>query len=133
MAEQRLVEFWAKTIAMRSPVVLQQLHGAAHGLLAARRAMQSVMPSEFVHCPSLDLLLTLFVAADHAMPLTDLLQATSAAPAVARRWIDVFVRRDLITTSAGTAALTEAGFRMMADTCRAVIESQMAARVPILN
>jgi hypothetical protein len=133
MADERLVEFWAKTIAMRSPLVLQQLHGAALGLLAARRAMRSVMPAEFLHCPSLDLLLTLFVADDHAMPLADLLGATPAAPAVARRWIDVFVQRDLMTTTAGTATLTEAGFRMMAETCRAVIESQMAARVPSLN
>ncbi|WP_293876362.1 MULTISPECIES: hypothetical protein [unclassified Sphingomonas] len=133
MSDERLVEFWAKTIAMRSPVMLQQLHGAALGLIAARRAMQRAMPPEFVHCPSLDMLLALFVADGHALPVAALVQATPAAPAVARRWTDVFVQRDLVAVRDGTATLTEAGFRMMADTCRAVIESQMAARVPSLN
>ena len=133
MADERLVEFWAKTIAMRSPVMMQQLHGAALGMIAARRAMQAAMPAEFVHCPSLDLLLALFVADGQAMPLAELITATPAAPAVARRWIDVFVQRDLVTAHDATAGLTEAGFRMIANTCQAVIESQMAGRVPNLN
>lgn len=133
MADERLVEFWAKTIAMRSPVMLQQLHGAALSLLAARRAMQTVMPPEFVHCPSLDLLLALFVADDHALPVAALLRDKATAPAVARRWLDVFVQRDLVTVRSETVSLTEAGFRMMADTCLAVIESQMAVRVLTLN
>lgn len=133
MADERLVDFWAKTIAMRSPVMLQQLHGAALGLIAARRAMQRTLPPEFVHCPSLDMLLALFVADGHAMPVADFLKATPAATAVARRWVDVFVQRHLVSVRSDIASLTEAGFRMMADTCQAVIESQMGARVPSLN
>ena len=133
MADERLVDFWAKTIALRSPVVLQQLHGAALGLIAARRAMQASLPPEFVHCPSLDMLLALFVADAHAMPVADLLTATPVATTVLRRWIDVFVQRDLVVMRGDSASLTEAGFRMMAETLRAVTESQMAGPVPILN
>lgn len=133
MANERLVEFWAKTIAMRSPVIMQQLHGAALGLIADRRAMQRTLPPEFVHCPSLDMLLALFVADGHAMPVTDFVKAAPAAAAVTRRWVDVFVQRDLVSVRSGIASLTEAGFRMIADTCQAVIEAQMGTRASNLN
>lgn len=66
-------------------------------------------------------------------PIESLVDATSAAAAVARRWIDVFVQRGLVAIGDNMATLTDAGFRMMADTCGAVIESQMTARAPSLN
>ncbi len=133
MSDDRLVDFWAKTIAARSPAVLQQLHGTALSLIAARRALGSVMPGEYVHCPSLDLLLALFVADGQAMALADFINASPAVPSVARRWVDVFVQRDLVALRGGAIVLTEAGFRMMADACRAVMESQMGVRAMSLN
>lgn len=133
MAEERLVDFWAKTIAARSPALLQQLRSVAQSVLAARRALAASMPVEFVHCPSLDLLFTLFVADHHTMPVTMLVRASPAAPSVARRWIDVFVQRDLVSRRGDDVVLTEAGFTMMADACQAVIGSQMGVHVLRLN
>lgn len=133
MAEERLVDFWARTIAARSPALLHQLRSVAQSVLAARRALAASMPVEFVHCPSLDLLFTLFVADHHTMPVARLIQASPAASAVAHRWIDVFVQRDLITRRGGDVALTEAGFKMMADACQAIIGSQMGVHVMRLN
>lgn len=133
MAEKRLVDFWASTIAARSPALLHQLRSVAQSILAARRALAASMPVEFVHCPSLDLLFTLFVADHHTMPVATLIQASPAAAPVARRWIDVFVQRDLVTRRGDDVVLTEAGFKMMTDACQAVIGSQMGVHVLRLN
>jgi len=129
MADERFVDFWAKTIATRSPAILQQLRAVAFSMIAARRALRDTMPGEFVHCPSLDLLLELFVADRKATAMAALTASAPTAPSVTRRWIDVFVQRDLVKVRGDDVTLTEAGFRMMADACQAVIESQMSATV----
>ncbi len=127
MADERFVDFWARTIAARSPAMVQQLRGVALGMIAARRALRESMPGEFVHCPSLDLLFELFVADRQTASVEALSAAVPTAPSVTRRWIDVFVQRDLVRVRGDDASLTDAGFRMMADACQAVTESQTSA------
>jgi hypothetical protein len=133
MPQARLVDFWAKAIAARSPAMLQQLRGVAQGLLAARTALRSVMPGEFVNNPPIDLLYTLFVAEDQTMALPPLITATAVSAPVARRWVDVLVDRDLVTERGGIVTLTEAGFVMVAEACQAIIESQTVAAGAVLN
>ncbi len=135
MADERLVDFWTRAIADQSPALLQQLRGVALSLIAARRALRVHMPDEFVHCPSLDLLYALFVADHHTLTEEAMMVACPVSPAVARRWIDVFAQRDLVVRHRDTmrVELTETGFRMMAHSCQAVIESQMTARVTRVN
>jgi hypothetical protein len=133
MPQARLVDFWAKAIAARSPVILQQLQGVARGLLAARGALRSVMPAEFVNNPPLDLLYTLFVADAQTMTLPPLITATGVSAPVARRWIDVLVERDLVAERGGVVTLTEAGFVMAAEACQMIIESQTGAAGATLN
>lgn len=102
MADERFVDFWAKTIATRSPAILQQLRAVAFSMIAARRALRDTMPGEFVHCPSLDLLLELFVADRKATAMAALTASAPTAPSVTRRWIDVFVQRDTSRCAATT-------------------------------
>lgn len=133
MAEERLVDFWARTMAARSPLMLEQLRTVARSLLAARQALRSVMPDEFIHSPGIDLLFTLFAAENHVMPVPALLAAAPVSTRVAQRWLDVFVDRDLVSLRGETIVLSEAGFEMMAEACQAIIESQTDARATSLN
>lgn len=127
MADERVVDFWAKSMVTRSPAMLQQLRDAARGAIAARRALRGTMPGDFVHCPSLDILFALFVAEAQTLSYGALVEAVPIAAAVTRRWIDVFVQRDLMEVRGGEVVLTDAGFRMMAESCQALIESQTSA------
>jgi predicted transcriptional regulator len=133
MRQSRLVDFWARAIAARSPVMLEQLRGAARDLLASRSALRSVMPAEFVNNPPIDLLYALFVAEDQTMTVPPLITATGVSAPVARRWIDVLVDRDLVAERGGVITLTEAGFMMAAEACQAIIESQTGAAGATLN
>jgi len=133
MAQGRLVDFWAKAIAARSPVMLQQLRRVAESLLAARGALRTVMPAEFVNNPPIDLLYTLFVADEQTMPLPPLITAAGVSAPVARRWLDVLIERDLVAERNGVVTLTEAGFVMAAEACQAIIESQTVAAGATLN
>lgn len=124
MAEERVVDFPARAVAARSPAVIEQLHTAAQSMLTTRQVLRSTMPAEFVHCPSLDLLLTLFVADHQTLAVAELREAGLVASHVASRWIEVFVQRGLVTLRDTDAMLTEGGFKMIADACQAVIEAQ---------
>jgi hypothetical protein len=105
MAEERLVNFRASTIAARSPTMIEQLRTAAQSVIATRQALREAMPGEFVHCPALDLLFTLFVADYQTLPITALTDAGQTAPQVATRWITLFVQRDLVTLRGSDAML----------------------------
>ena len=133
MANERSVDFRAKAIAARSPVMLEQLRHVAQSLLTARRALRMVMPVEFVHTPPIDLLFTLFVAEEHIMAVPALVAATPVAPQVAQRWIQVLAERDLVTLRGGAIVLSETGFQMMAEACQALIEAQTKAQPTSLN
>jgi len=133
MPQARLVDFWARAIAARSPVMLEQLRGVARDLIAARSALRSVMPAEFVNNPPIDLLYALFAADDQAMMVPPLITATGVSGPVARRWLDVLVDRDLVMERDGRVTLTEAGFVMAAEACQAIIESQTVAAGATLN
>lgn len=133
MAGQRVVDFSARAMASRSSAMIEQLRITAQGMLATRRALRKSMPGEFIHCPSLDLLCALFVADHQTLQIAKLMEAVSVAPQVARRWLDVFAQRDLVTLSDADAILTGAGFKMMADACQSVIELQAGGCQARLN
>jgi hypothetical protein len=133
MAEERLVDFGASTIAARSPGMIEQLRTAAQSMIATRQALRQAMPGEFIHCPALDLLFALFVADHQTLPIADLTDSGQTAPQVVTRWITLFIQRDLVKLRGNNAMLTEAGFRMMASACQAVIVSQPGACPPRLN
>jgi hypothetical protein len=133
MAEERLVNFGASTIAARSPGMIEQLRTAAQSMIATRQALRKTMPDEFVHCPALDLLFTLFVADDQTLPITALTESGQTAPQVAARWITLFVQRDLVKLRDTDAMLTEAGFKMIASACQAVTGLQTRGCATRLN
>ncbi|EZP50243.1 hypothetical protein [Sphingomonas sp. RIT328] len=133
MPQVRRIDFWAKAIAARSPAMLEHLQGVARALVAARRAMRTTLPPEFVNNPPMDLLYTVFLADDHCATLPPLIAATGVSAPVARRWIDLLVERDLVYESAGMIRLTDAGLILVAETCQAVIASQTGVDEMSLN
>lgn len=101
-----------------------RLMTAARNVLAARRALQGVLPPDLVHNPALELLIALFVADAGPMPLDEALRSASVSPAVAGRWVAALAAEGLVARQDEALALTEAGRARVADTLRAIIRSQ---------
>ncbi|MEG3086223.1 hypothetical protein [Sphingomonas sp. PB4P5] len=100
----------------------------ARAMLAARQAMQQHLPVELLHDPSVDMLLSLFVAeADGvSMGAAELATTTTVGPATALRWIKAMTAMELIAARGEIIALTTSGRDAVAATLDAVTRAQAA-------
>ena len=102
---------WARSRAGKTNASERSAADIARGVLAARHALQEHLPVELLHDPSVDMLMSLFVAACDGtqMGTAELATTTTVGPAIATRWIKALVALELIETRGDIVVLTASG------------------------
>ena len=105
------------------------LEVVARLMIAARRSLHTILPSELIPDPALDLLLQLFLADVHEERIPPQRLATVVPGSVTsfNRWAAALVQYGLIDRDETGFGLTADGRSKMVQTLRAVVDSQSHA------
>ena len=106
---------------MVDEAIAKNRSGAARCVLAVRRMMREAIAEDVVHNAAVDMLLTLFLAADDEwVASADVCAATLGSDQSCRRWGAVLAERDLVVIEHDRYRLSARGRAVMEDVNEAI-------------